>query len=139
MSFANCSFNLSNGNLSIGDIILGPRLTHEVFNLNFEWEYYNDYQDNFIYTLKQRLIANGKDYKITLIFKIHKLWLIEIRNDLPVDETQKWSDKELKNDIFELRKMLIGLNVDKLSWGQIELLGQGKIDNCLQIKFRLSG
>lgn len=65
----------------IGEIILNPTTQQKHIN-SFGFEYYNDYQDKYIYTLKQRLIFDDYAFKVTVVFKSDTIWLIEIAYEM---------------------------------------------------------
>lgn len=55
----------------------------------FDIEYYNDYQDKYIYTFKQRLFFNNNNFTVTAVFKSSKIWLIEIHPEQAITIANK--------------------------------------------------
>jgi len=101
----NFGFDNTNKTLLIGDIKLTKNITQEDVAI-IGYEYYNDYQDKYIYTLKQRLSFKDNNFKITLVFKGSKIWLVEIihENDETANDVKyKELYHELYLDIFATR------------------------------------
>lgn len=84
----NFNFHITNKDFIIGKIALNNKTKQADIDL-IGYEYYNDYQDKFIYTLKERLIFKNINFKVTVVFKSYKIWLIEIKheNDDITDDT----------------------------------------------------
>jgi hypothetical protein len=84
----NINFHITNKDFIIGKIALNNKTKQADIDL-IGYEYYNDYQDKFIYTLKERLIFKNINFKVTVVFKSYKIWLIEIKheNDDITDDT----------------------------------------------------
>lgn len=84
----NFNFHITNKDFIISKIALNNKTKQADIDL-IGYEYYNDYQDKFIYTLKERLIFKNINFKVTVVFKSYKIWLIEIKhvNDDITDDT----------------------------------------------------
>ncbi len=84
----NFNFHITNKDFIIGKIALNNKTKQADIDL-IGYEYYNDYQDKYIYTLKERLIFKNINFKVTVVFKSYKIWLIEIKheNDDITDDT----------------------------------------------------
>jgi hypothetical protein len=101
----NFGFDYINRAFLIGDVELTENVKQEDVD-TIGYEYYNDYQDKYIYTLKQRLSFKDNNFKVTLVFKGSKIWLVEIRHENDVtssNEEYKGLYKELYQEIFATR------------------------------------
>jgi hypothetical protein len=98
----NSNFEITNKGFIIGDIALNLNTKQEDIDL-IGYEYYNDYQDKFIYTLKERLMFKNLNFKVTVVFKSYKIWLIEIKH-----ENDDIKDKTL---IKELHQYILSANL----------------------------
>jgi hypothetical protein len=110
------NFEITNEAFIIGKIILNQKTKPEDIDL-IGYEYYNDYQDKFIYTLKERLMFKNLNFKVTVVFKNYKIWLIEIKY-----ENDEIGDETLIKDLYQYILSINLLDTTKAELMQKKLL-----------------
>ncbi len=110
------NFEITNEAFVIGKIILNQKTKPEDIDL-IGYEYYNDYQDKFIYTLKERLMFKNLNFKVTVVFKSYKIWLIEIKH-----ENDEIGDETLIKELYQYILSINLLDTTKAELMQKKLL-----------------
>ena len=110
------NFEITNEAFIIGRIILNHKTKPEDIDL-IGYEYYNDYQDKFIYTLKERLMFKNLNFKVTVVFKSYKIWLIEIKH-----ENDEIGDETLIKELYQYILSINLLDTTKAELMQKKLL-----------------